>query len=107
MQIIEEKTIPASIAIEILEKRSKEKELNYEQKKVFDHLKKFIKVDSEKTKKFIEELKKIEKLKERHIAAILDFLPEDKEELKTVLYKDYTQLSEDEINLILEIVKKI
>lgn len=106
MKILKDKAIPDAIALKILEDRKRE-ELNYQQKNAYEHLKKFVKISSEQAEKLEEELKKIKILKDKHIAAIINFLPVDKEELKIVLHKDYNLLKDEEINKILEITKKI
>jgi len=106
MNIVIEETITDAEAKEILEKREKEGELKYEQKNALDILRKFSKVSLEKIKFLVEELKKIEKLRERHIAAIADFLPQDKDDLRVIFQKEYSSFTEDEINLILETVKR-
>ena len=106
MEIVTEKVITNAEALEILEKRSKEGEMTYEQKKALDILRKFSKIDVKKAKELFEELKSIEKLKDRDIVKIINLLPEDKDDLRVVLHKDYSIFSEEEINKILEIVKK-
>jgi len=75
-------------------------------KEILGFLKKFAKLnekDSGKLKEEIEGLKLI-KLNESHIIKIVDFLPEDKEDLGKVLID--VSLDENEINSIVEIVKK-
>lgn len=106
MEIASEQVITDAEAKEILEKREKEIELKYEQKNALDVLRKFSTVSPEKIKRLVEELKKIEKLRDKNVIAIANFLPEDKDDLRVVLHKDYTTFTEDEINLILETVKK-
>jgi DNA-directed RNA polymerase subunit F len=54
----------------------------------------------------MEELKTVEKLRERQIISIANFLPEDKEDLRAVLHKEYTALTPEEIEKVLEIIKK-
>jgi DNA-directed RNA polymerase subunit F len=54
----------------------------------------------------VEDLRKIEKLRDKQVIAIANLLPEDKDDLRAILQKDYANLTEDEINLILETVKK-
>ena len=107
MIIIKEEIIPDAIALKILEERSKRGELKYEQKNAYEHLKKFVKIDDEKAKKLFKELKEIKKLRDRHIVAIINFLPEDKDELKVILHKDFGVLEKEETEKILEIIKKI
>ena len=106
MKILSEETITNAEAKEILENRAKEIELKYEQKNALEILRKFVKLDAEKAKKLAEELKKVEKLREKQIADIIDFLPEDKDELRVVLHKEYNSFTQEEIDAILEIVKK-
>lgn len=106
MEIKSEELITNAEAKEILENREKEAELKYEQKNALDILRKFVNFQSEKIKNLVNELRKVEKLRDRHIVAIANFLPEDKEDLRVVLHKDYTIFTEDEISLILEIVRK-
>lgn len=106
MNILTEKTIPDVEAKVILEGREKEGELRYEQKNALEILRKFVKLDREKTTFLIEELKRVEKLRERQIVAIVNFLPGDRDDLRAILQKEYTALTDEEINLVLEIVKK-
>ena len=106
MNIINEEAISDVEAAEILEKREKEGELKYEQKNALEILRKFKASDGNKIKNMIAELKKMEKLRDRHIISIVNFMPEDKEDMRTVLAKEYTSFTDEEINTILEIVKK-
>jgi DNA-directed RNA polymerase subunit F len=105
MDVLSEEIITDVEAKEILEKKKEEK-LKYEQKNALEELKKFTRSSSEKIKNLIEDLKKIEKLREREKISIANFLPQDKDDLRVVLQKEYTNLNEDEIKLILEAVKK-
>jgi DNA-directed RNA polymerase subunit F len=106
MNIISEEVIPDIKAKELLEEREKESELNYEQKNALDILRKFTKTEPEKIKKLIEELKTIERMRDKQIVAIANFLPEDKDELRVVLHKEYTRFTPEEIDKILEIIKR-
>lgn len=106
MNILSEEVITDVEAKIKLETREKESELKYEQKNALEVLQKFAKLDVEKSKALVEELKKIEKLRDREAVAISNSLPEDRDDLRTVLQKDYNSLTDDEINLVLETVKK-
>lgn len=106
MNVITEEVVTDNEAKEVLERREKETELKYEQKNALEHLRKFVKTDSEKIKGLVEELKKIERLRDKQIVTIAAFLPENKDELKVILHKDYTSFPAEEINSILEKVKK-
>ena len=105
MDVISEQLIANAEAKELLEK-NQESELKYEQKNALDILHKFVEVPAEKIKALIADLNKIEKLRDRHIVAIANFLPEDKDDLRVILHKEYPTFTEDELNLILETVKK-
>lgn len=106
MEILEEKIVTDSEGKEILEKRSKERDLKFEQKNAYETLNKFITLDSESAGELSAELFKIGKLRDRQIATIVNFLPQDKDDLRAILHKDFATLTEDEANLILDIVKK-
>ena len=106
MDVISEEFVPDSKAKELLENKEREGELKYEQKNSLEILKKFVKIDSDKIDELIAELKKIEKLRDRQIMTIVNFLPEDREDLRTVLHKDYSSLTDEEIDAVLKTVKR-
>lgn len=106
MEILEEKIATDAESKEILGKRSKERDLKFEQKNAYETLNKFITLDLESAGKLSAELFKIGKLRDRQIATIVNFLPQDKDDLRAILHKDFATLTEDEANLILDIVKK-
>lgn len=106
MNIISEELVNNSKARELLEKLEKEKkELKYEQKNSLEILKKSVKLDITKSSELEIELKKIEKLRERQLIAIVNFLPEDKDDLRAILNKDYASLTNEEIESVLKTVK--
>jgi len=105
MDVVSEQIITDTEAKEFLEKNA-ESELKYEQKNALDTLRKFITVPADKIKALKEDLNKIEKLREKHIIVISTFLPEDKDDLRVILHKEYAMFTEDELNLILETVRK-
>lgn len=69
-------------------------------------LKKFNKTKAARAKKIKEELEKMDllKLKREHLVKIVDLLPEDATDLNKI-FSDIS-LNEDEINKILDVVKK-
>lgn len=106
MNIISEELVSDARAKELLENREKEGELKYEQKNSLEILKKFNKLDSGKIDELVAELKKIEKLRDRQIITIVNFLPEDRDDLRAVLHKDYSSLIDEEIDNVLKTVKR-
>ena len=69
-------------------------------------VKQFIKIDSKTAREIKEEIEKlgIIKLKEEHIVKIVDFMPEDVEDVLKIL--PGISLEQEEINKILEVIKK-
>ncbi|NCN39139.1 MAG: DNA-directed RNA polymerase subunit F [Candidatus Aenigmarchaeota archaeon CG_4_10_14_0_8_um_filter_37_24] len=104
-EILAEKIITNAEAKEILKERKKDIELGYEQKNTLEYLDKYDKLTKKKAEKIIEELSKISKIREKQILSIVNTLPEDIDDLRMLMDKDYTSLSEEEKKLILEIVK--
>ena len=105
MEMLSEQLLTDAEAKEILEKSAGE-EPKYEQKNSLEVLRKFVSLPADKIKTLTADLNKIEKLRDRQIIAIANSLPQDKDDLRTILHKEYTTFTEDEINLILETVKK-
>lgn len=106
MDIVTEKVVSDLEAKELLEKREKKGELKYEQKNALEILRKFVKSEPERIKTVLKELESIETLRDKHVVAIANFLPEDKNDLRAILHKEYSNFSEEEIEKIIEIVKK-
>jgi DNA-directed RNA polymerase subunit F len=105
-EIIRERLITNSQAKDILKERSKEIELGYEQKNALDHLKKYDTLDSKKAQELVSKLSEIKKLRERQIISIANLLPQDNDDLRLILEKDYNILTDEEKSAIFEAVKK-
>ena len=106
MNVVNEEVITDADAKELLEHREKEAELKFEQKNSLDLLNKFVEFKDEKVKKLVQELKTTPRLRDKQVVAIANFLPEDRDEMRVVLHKEYTNFTPEEIDQILEIVKK-
>lgn len=107
MKLLREELITNAKAKKIVEKLGKPDDMKYEQKNAYENLKKFVKVDPKQIEALVEELKKISKLRDRNIIAIANMLPEDVDDLRAILHKEYSNFTTDEINLILETVNKV
>ncbi len=70
MEVLNDTIVTDAEAKAMLEKRSKERDLKFEQQNAFDTLNKFIPADTQSAKGLYDELFKIGKLKDRHIATI-------------------------------------
>ena len=106
MEIKDEKAITFAEVKQILTKREEEGELGYEQKTTLDYLKKLYKVAPTKVNKMVAELKQIEKLNEKHIANIVNFLPQDLDDLRVIFSNERVDLSPADKQKILDIVKE-
>jgi DNA-directed RNA polymerase subunit F len=105
-EILKEMLITNTEAKNILAERKKEIELGYEQKNALDYLKKYDRLTEKKFKELVEKLTEIKKLRERQIILISNLLPQDSEDLRLILEKDYSLLTDEEKNLIFETIKK-
>ena len=105
-EIVKEMLITNTEAKNILSERKKEIELGYEQKNALDYLKKYDKLSEKKNKELIEKLSEVKKMRERQIILIANMMPQDNDDLRIILDKDYTLLTDEEKSLILETLKK-
>jgi DNA-directed RNA polymerase subunit F len=105
MNVKDEKVVSWSEAKKIISDKEKNKEFAYEQKNALDHLRKFCKLPEKKYEKIVEELKGMEKLKEKHIVSIINFLPEGQNDLRVLFANERLVLTDDEKRKILKIVK--
>jgi len=106
MEILSEEDINMSDTKKIMEERKKEGNLVYEQKICLEYLEKVSKLPATKLKNMIEDLSKIAILKPRYIALIVNMLPDTEEEVMVLFSKERTNLKKEEINQIVDIVKK-
>ncbi len=104
MEVLSEQIITNAEARKILEDRIKNSELKYEQKNALSVLKKFTKGNLEKFMKMVEELKTISKLRDKQIVEIVNILPQDKDDLRLVLQKEYSLYTQEELDKIIQIV---
>lgn len=77
-------------------------------KTIIDFIKKFTKINAVEAQKLKEALiaLDISKLKEEDIVKIIDFMPEDPEDLRKIFIGSDISLEQDEITKILEVLKK-
>ncbi|MEW6069136.1 MAG: RNA polymerase Rpb4 family protein [Candidatus Thermoplasmatota archaeon] len=90
----------------LLEKAQKERELSYTQKLALEQAQKLSKLTPSKSESLVEELKKVERITEPLACKIADLLPADTEELRAVFAKERFNLTTEELDNILEIIKK-
>jgi len=106
-KVLNEKLLSLADVKNILEERSKEGELKYEQRLTLDYCTKFAKLNPSKIKKLIKELMEAnEKVKERQAVKISDLMPKTVDDVRVIFAKERFNLNEDEIKKIIEIVDK-
>ena len=105
MEKISECFVTAAEARSSLEKRDIEN-LIYEQKICLDFLKKHIHMSVEAARELVKELQCIGRINERQASVITNILPNTKDDVKFIFSKERTTLSDDEINKVLDTVKK-
>jgi len=104
-EIIKEEFVPIQKAKDILEKVE---EPGYEQKLALEHVKKFAKLSTADANKLIKELEglNMRKLKPEHAVKIVDLIPSDVGDLKIILMHADVPFKDEELQQIIEIVKK-
>jgi DNA-directed RNA polymerase subunit F len=106
MKILEVKPIGMSEAKKIMDKYKDRKDLTYEQKIALEYLRKFTKLDYDKSKKLLEEVSGVLRMSPETAIQILNILPKTPDEVRLLFAKERFSLKEEEIKKILEIVKK-
>ena len=109
VKIIEQKPVALIEVKEHLDSLLKEKkELNFRENKVSAYLHGFELLNLKETNELKKELNEIEisRLKETHIIKIIDLLPTDLESLKLILSGENLTLKQEDLNKIIETVKK-
>ena len=93
-------------ALSLVEAKEIVETINKEDKEIKVFLKKFSKLEFKKAKELRREIEELGlmKVKEEHITKIIDLLPEDSFDMNKI-FADIS-LDENEINKLLEIVKK-
>ncbi len=105
-RVVKEKPVPLAEVLGILEKVKKQGELEYWQRLTYDYAQKFAEPKPKEAKELMEELMKMEKIREHQAVAIVDLMPKTKEDIELIFSKERTKLEDPEVKKILEIVKK-
>jgi len=106
IKIISKEYIPIVEVVKTLKTR-KDEDRNYEQKLVWEHVNKKNKISLTDSKKLIKELSEfdIRRLKEEMIIQIVDIMPSNLKELKSIFAASKTTLQDDELVKIMDLLK--
>lgn len=83
-----------------------EREMRYELARAIEHVNRFAVLSPEDSRELVEELQELEKVDETTAFKIVDLLPEDRDELRSIYAQERYTLSGDELDDILNVVKK-
>ena len=105
--VLEENPVSIAEALEVM-KKTPTKEMTFEQKQAYEHVKKMSKLKPKKAQEMKEELRNlnIRKLKDVNIVRITDIVPTTADELKFIVSDTKTSFDKEELEKIIEIVKK-
>jgi DNA-directed RNA polymerase subunit F len=82
------------------------REMRYELARAIEHVNRFAMLDPEESHEFVEELLELEKVDEKTAYKIVDLRPMDRDELRAIYAQERFSLSGDELDDILNVVKK-
>ncbi|MHC1569695.1 MAG: RNA polymerase Rpb4 family protein [Candidatus Syntropharchaeales archaeon] len=94
-----------AILMEVREEREGE-ELSYEKRKAIEHAELFCHMDAARSRELVKELETLEKMKPELAIRIADILPETRDEVRAIYAKERFTLTEEELDAILDIVKR-
>ena len=106
MKILETRPVTMAEAKDIMLDKEKDKEHGYEQKLAAEHLKKFTKLKAGEAKKFVEDISSVLRMGPDTLVQIVNLMPKNADELRLIFAREKFSLKEDEVQKILDIVKK-
>jgi len=106
MKILNTKPVSMSEAKELMLKKEKQGELNYEQKLAFEHLKNFTKINQKDAEKLATDIEGILKMSPETLVQILNIMPKNPNELRMIFAREKFSLKEEEITKILDLIGK-
>lgn len=107
-EIISQKPIHASRVLSHIEEKTEDKELTYREEKILEYLKDSNKLSTEEFNSAFEELKSLEipRLEDSHLIKILEILPKNGVELRSIVSHGGVVVVDDVVTQILDITKK-
>ncbi|MUV89249.1 RNA polymerase Rpb4 family protein [Halapricum sp. CBA1109] len=83
-----------------------DREMRYELARAIEHVNRFAKFEPEESREFVAELQELEQVDEATAYKIVDLLPQDRDELRSLYAQQRYSLSGDELDEILNVVAK-
>ena len=104
--VTSEKPVTLAEVLEILEKQKKLGELEYSQRLTHDYVQKFARLKAKEAVELVNGLLKLGNLKPHQAVALVNLMPETKEDVQLIFAKERTRLEEGDIAKILELLDK-
>ena len=104
LTIAETKEILEDIEMERAD--DEDREMRYELSRAIEHVNRFATLSPEEAREFAEELLELEKVDDKTAHKIVDTKPLDRDELRALYAQERYSLSGDELDDILDVVKK-
>ncbi|MEM2141741.1 MAG: RNA polymerase Rpb4 family protein [Candidatus Thorarchaeota archaeon] len=105
-EIISEEEIPLPIVKKIVSKRGKEGELSFQQNITLEHATTFSKMTPATAAKLMEKLTESFGLTRVQAAQIVNIAPRTMEELRTILDRESTSITDEQLSEIIALVSK-
>ncbi|MFB6141947.1 MAG: RNA polymerase Rpb4 family protein [Halorientalis sp.] len=83
-----------------------DREMRYELARAIEHVNRFATLDPEEAEEFVAELQDLEKVDEATAYKIANLQPLDRDELRAIYAQERYSLSGDELDAILDVVKR-
>ena len=83
-----------------------DREMRYELTRAIDHVNRFADLDADEAREFAEALTDLDKVDDKTAHKIVDLKPLDRDELRAVYAQERYSLSGEELDAILDVVKK-
>jgi DNA-directed RNA polymerase subunit F len=104
LTVAETKEVLADIEME--RAADEEREMRYELTRAIDHVNMFAELDADEAREFADELVELDKVDEKTAHKIVDLKPRDRDELRAIYAQERFSLSGNELDDILNVVKK-
>jgi len=107
IEVTEDNPLTMAELKEKLQNIKKSQELSFRSNKTLEYLNNFTKISAKQSNEIKEKLKSLDiiRLKEKHIAKIIDIMPQDTESLKAILIQDNIIVKIEELEKVLECLK--
>jgi len=108
-EIVDEEHLTVSETKELLEtleveRAAAEREMHYVLARSIEHVNRFAELDAEEARELVDRLQEMEKVDEPTAYKIVDLLPRDRDELRSVYAQERYSLSGEELDEILQLL---